>query len=162
MGKTILSTRFTKNEIPLADSLVLKLLSIASEFNDTVIEYVANQLIAKGYESVTPSLLSFLSELECGTNYSSEIARKLGVSRQMVGKTVKELSNLGYLEQVETDRKHKSILFTKNGEKLIGDARQILADLDGALDKQVGEKTTLTLIKNYNKALNAVEKLSGT
>ena len=102
---------------------------------------------------MTPSLLSFLSVLECGINYGSEIARTLGVSRQMVAKTVKELCQLGYLEQVDDIGKQKKILFTQSGEQLIADARQLLADLDSLLLQKLKTDTLLATSHNL-KTIN--------
>ena len=125
-----MSTKFTRKNIPMVDSQSLKLLQSAVKLNDVITKTVSNHLIEKGYTAVTPSLLSFLSILECGVNFGSEIARKLDVSRQMVAKTVKALCNLGYLEQKNGVGKQKEIHFTETGEQLMSDARQMLSDID--------------------------------
>ena len=83
----------------MVESKTLPLVQSCSSLADAVAFYLSFKLDEMGYVSITPSLLSFLSVLECGINYGSEIARTLGVSRQMVAKTVKELCRLGYLEQ---------------------------------------------------------------
>lgn len=106
--------------------------------------------------------MNFLSTLECGVNYGSEIARTLGVSRQMVAKTVKELCEANYLEQREALGKQKEIVFTKTGELLMSDARQLLADVDKILNKEIGQnkiESTVTHLQNIQKI---VAKLSST
>ena len=111
-----MSTRFTNKGVSLVSSHTLQLIQNANHLNDVMTIYVAQQLVLIGHSSITPSLLSFLGVLEFGVKYVSEIARKLGVTRQMVAKTVKELCRLGYLQRLDSRGKQKQILFTDNGE----------------------------------------------
>ncbi len=102
-----------------------------------------------------------LSALEYGVNYGSEIARNLGVSRQMVAKTVKELCRVNYLEQIEGVGKQKQILFTERGEHLISDARKLLARLDDILSKAIGQKplqATVGVLEEIQVILATAEK----
>lgn len=154
-----MSTKLTQTNLPMAESQTLQLVLSAGQVNDSIFEYLANTLKNKGYKFASPSALSFLSTLECGVNYASDIARNLGVSRQMVAKTVKELCSAGYLAQVDDVGKQKKITFTPNGEVLISDARQLLADIDKALEKQLGESTILTTLTNLNMIQKLVNQL---
>ena len=154
-----MSTKLTQTNLPMAESQTLQLVLSAGQVNDSIFEYLANTLKNKGYKFASPSALSFLSTLECGVNYASDIARNLGVSRQMVAKTVKELCSAGYLDQVDDIGKQKKIIFTPNGEVLISDARQLLADIDKALEKQLGESTILTTLTNLNMIQKLVNQL---
>ncbi len=124
----------------MADSQSLKLVFSAASVRDRITEYVAQRLETQGYQDVSPSTLNFLSALDCGVNSGSDIARRLQVSRQMVAKTVKELSHLGYLEQIPGKGKQKQIVFTAAGEQLMSEVRVILAQLDELFYKQLGEK----------------------
>ena len=124
----------------MADSQSLGLVFSAAAVHDRITEYVVQRLEALGYKDVSPSTLNFLSALDCGVNSGSDIARRLKVSRQMVAKTVKELSHLGYLEQVPGKGKQKQIVFTAAGEQLMSEVRAILAQLDGLLHEQVGKQ----------------------
>lgn len=117
----------------MVGSQTLQLLQQTSQLNRLMSHYLAQQLINRGYRAISPSLLEFLSVLECGVNIGSDIARKLSVSRQMVAKTVKQLCQSGYLQQTEGQGKQKHILFTESGEHLMSDARQLLADMDQLL-----------------------------
>ena len=132
----------------MVESQTLKLVQASAELERVIGDYLTQALKDKGYESITPSLLSFLSVLECGVNYGSEIARTLGVSRQMVAKTVKELCRLGYLEQADDIGKQKKILFTNSGEQLIADARHLLADIDSVITKNINKKEVSSAIEH--------------
>lgn len=159
---TRLTTRLTTNNIPMVESQSLQLVLAAAQVHEKISIYLSESLKKKGYKFASPSILNFLSTLECGVNYGSEIARNLGVSRQMVAKTVKELCNANYLEQLEGQGKQKQIIFTKTGELLMSDARQLLADVDSVLNKEMDEiqlKTTVTNLENIQKIM---AQLGGT
>ncbi len=94
-----MSTKLTEIGTPMTDSQSLQLVFTTAQVAEKITSHVACKLNQMGYDNITPSLLNFLSTMECGVNYGSEIARNLGVSRQMVAKTVKELCADGYLVQ---------------------------------------------------------------
>lgn len=151
-----MSTKFTRRGVPLIESQSLQLIQSALRLNEVITKYLSQRLIEKGYVSLTPSLLSFLSILECGVNYGSEIARNLGVTRQMVAKTVKQLCQLGYLEQLDGAGKQKEIHFTETGEYLMSDARQLLAEMDDILFKNVDARASQVIINDLNIMICAV------
>lgn len=157
-----MSTRFTKNGVPLVESHSLQLIQSTARLNDAITHYLSQRLVEKGYTSLTPSLLSFLGILECGVNYGSEIARNLGVTRQMVAKTVKELCGLGYLQQKSGTGKQKEIHFTQTGEYLMSDARQLLADVDDVLFKGLERSDPTKVINELNAMVSVIsEKQQG-
>jgi len=155
---SFMSTRFTKRGVPLVESQSLQLIQSAQRLNDAITKHLSSRLVEKGYESITPSLLSFLSLLECGVNYGSEIARNLGVTRQMVAKTVKELCRVGYLVQIDGAGKQKEIHFTENGEFLMSDARQMLAELDEILFNDLDAKAPQVIIDELNGMIVSVNE----
>jgi len=151
-----MSTGLTINNIPMVESQSLQLVLAAAQVHEKISIYLSESLKKKGYKFASPSILNFLSTLECGVNYGSEIARNLGVSRQMVAKTVKELCNANYLEQLEGQGKQKQIIFTKTGELLMSDARQLLSGLDSVLNKEmegIQLNTTLTNLESIQKIM---------
>lgn len=146
----------------MVDSQTLQLVLGAAQVSDSVSRYLSASLINMGYKFATPSALSFLSTLECGINYGSEIARTLKVSRQMVAKTVKGLCLAGYLEQVDDRGKQKKIIFTETGEHLMSEARQLLADIDKILTEQLSEKSISATISNLNEIGRLTVALNST
>jgi len=150
-----MSTKFTNSNIQMVDSWTLQLILGASDIRELASTHLCTKLRDKGFV-ITPASLNFLSTLECGINYASEIARNIGVSRQMVAKTVKELCNKGYLEQVESTGKQKQIVFTEKGELLIAESRKILSNIDKILSKNIKKQsleTTLTIMNAMREAL---------
>ena len=114
----------------MVESLSLQLVFSAASLHGQITQMLVEHLQAKGFDAVTASSLNFLGTLECGVNYGSEIARRTGVSRQMVAKTVKEMCRVGYLEQKDGKGKQKEILFTQHGENLMAEARKFLFKMD--------------------------------
>jgi len=154
-----MSTRLTEMGVSMVDSQSLKLLFSAMAVNDRISTYLSKRLKSRGYEAASVSVLNFLSQLECGVNYGSEIARSIGVSRQMVAKTVKELCRIGYLEQAEGVGRQKQILFTKLGEQLMADSRLLLAELDNELFDALGEAGVKETINRLDKVQELVAQI---
>lgn len=129
----------------MLDSRALRLVFATGRVHDALTRHVSRMLIERGWAFATPSRLRFLSEFECGLNYASEIARRLDLSRQVVAKTVAELSRLGVLQvqQDQTRGNQNLISFTETGEHLMADARQVLADLDAVLGDEEGLESLL-------------------
>ena len=158
-----MSTELTNKATTMVESQGLQLVLGAQQVSDSISLYLSNTLKRQGYQFATPAALSFLSALECGINYASDIARSLGVSRQMVAKTVKGLCTAGYLLQVDDKGKQKKILFTDMGEQLMADARQLLADVDQTLHSQLSADELNSTIKHLGmiqammRSLNEVD-----
>lgn len=132
------SSKLTKSkppQPPMVESKALSLSFALAAAREAIVAHASKALRAKGHAAATPSTLHFIGQLDCGINQASEIARRLGVSRQMVSRTAAELAELGLL-RIETDpetRNQKIIRFTTEGERLVAEARRALADLDRAL-----------------------------
>jgi len=154
-----MSTRLTQKGTPMIDSQALRLVLGAARVQEITSSYLSKSLKKMGYEMTTPSVLNFLSTLECGVNYGSEIARNLGVSRQMVAKTVKALCLSGYLEQLDGVGKQKQICFTAMGEQMMSDARQLLADIDVTLMDQLGPDAIDVTVTNLNEIQQLISQL---
>lgn len=74
----------------------------------------------------------------------------------MVAKTEKQLCQLGYLEQIDGTGKQKEIHFTETGEYLMSDARQLLAEMDKILFKDVDSRAPQAIISELNLMISAV------
>lgn len=116
----------------MANSRSLKLVHLTSNFERRVQKWLVTLLHDKGFAGLTQSQLSFLGTLDCGPNSASQIANDLGITRQAVHKTVKELEAFGWLKS-ETDlirRNQRVITFTNEGERMMSEARLLFEQLD--------------------------------
>lgn len=135
-------------EKPMLDSHSLRLVFATRRVHDALTGHVSRMLVERGWYSASPSVLRFLSELECGVNHASEVARRLQLSRQVVSKTVAEMSRLGLLRVArDPERGNQNVItFTEQGEDLMADARQVLAELDASLGDEEGLETLLGML----------------
>lgn len=86
--------------------------------------------------------MMFLSNLDCGDTYASEVARRMGVSRQAVYRSTRELQRLKILK-LETDAARKTqkiIRMTKHGQQVVLDARCCLDAIEAALGERIGAR----------------------
>ncbi len=124
----------------MPDSRSLALALMLGRAHGALMDWLVAGLHGRGHGGITASALDFLGQLDCGVNHASSVARALGVSRQMVAKTVTDLARKGWLEQQPDPEKRnrKIILFTAEGERVMSDARALLAELDARLDATLG------------------------
>ncbi|MEP4309788.1 MAG: MarR family winged helix-turn-helix transcriptional regulator [Lentilitoribacter sp.] len=134
-----MSTKLTTSrESPayeMEDSRSLKLVHLASNFEKRAQKWLVGLLHSQGFVDLTQSQLNFLGALDCGPNSASQIANDLGVTRQAVHKTVKELETCGWLHS-EADpvrRNQRIITFTDEGERMMSVARSLFKQLDDRL-----------------------------
>ncbi len=142
-----MSTKLTRKSPTASYDLVashsLALTQSCEDFRARMVNWLLLQLEDDGFQNLTPSQLSFLGSLDCGVNYAAQLARVLGISRQAVHKTVRELERAGWLttrpdEQLGNQR---VIVFTDEGERMMSQARLHFLKLDSQLIKIYGKKT---------------------
>jgi len=139
----------------------LRLALALSRVHGTLMGLLVEALVGRGHANASAATLGFLGQLDCGVNHAAEIARRLGVSRQMVSRTVRELERQGVLTLAPDPEKgnRKVILFTEEGRRLMDDARAVLAELDGALAREGSGARLPALIgelEAFDRALGTV------
>ena len=132
---TKLTTKRSAPAYEMADSHSLRLVHLATNFERRAQRWLIDLLHGRGFVDLTQSQLSFLGALDCGPNNASQIANDLGITRQAVHKTVKELETCGWLEStVDPIRRNQRIItFTDEGERMMSEARALFKQLDAKL-----------------------------
>ena len=105
------------------------------------------RLAARGHPPLTEAQTALLSNLDCGSTYASAVAQRMGISRQAVYRTVREMAALGLLE-LQTDpvkRNQKLIVMTDKANALAIDARAVLAEIETELAARIGPADTAAL-----------------
>lgn len=94
----------------------------------------------KGERDLGSADLKLIANLNCGSTYSSELARRLGVSRQAANKQVGNLVRKGLivLQPIPKQRNTKSIVMTEKGRDLIRHAVEELNRREEELALQIG------------------------
>ena len=128
--------------------LVLKLFR---GFEQSLLE----QLALQGITDVTPSHLNILRHLSNEGMMISQLAQDAALSKQLVGRIVKELAAKGYLKITEeqNDRRIKFVSYTKKGTTLI----TLAVETVDAVEQQY--KTALGKA-GYEQFRNALTQLS--
>ncbi|MBL4756827.1 MAG: MarR family transcriptional regulator [Rhizobiales bacterium] len=141
-----MSTKLTKISpaagYDLVDSHALALTQATEKFRERILAWLLLRLREDGFDGIKASQLSFLGSLDCGVNFAAELARGLGISRQAVHKTVRELEGEGWL----ATRPHEElgnkrvIVFTQEGERMMSCARTHFLTLDTLLEQKFGDE----------------------
>jgi DNA-binding MarR family transcriptional regulator len=132
---TKMTTRGNSIAYEMADSRSLRLVHLTSNFERRAQKWLVELLHERGFSELTQSQLNFLGALDCGPNSASQIAQNLGVTRQAVHKTVKELeSNQWLTSEADPIRRNQRIItFTVEGERMMSEARALFQQLDETL-----------------------------
>jgi DNA-binding MarR family transcriptional regulator len=126
-----------KLEAEKARRTVQLLFKAARLLNERAIERVrlrTGQPVKVAHTSVLPHI-----DLE-GTRLT-EIARRLGVSKQAAGQVVDELEELGVLERIAdpADARAKLVRFTKKGQAGLLEGLQVLGEIEAEMRDVIGE-----------------------
>ncbi len=105
-------------------------------------EGLQNFLSAKGWPHITRAQSIVFVNIGEGITRPSEIAARVGVSRQAIHQTLSELVELGYMKLVPDpdDGRAKIIKLTARGERLGHDAVESLCQIEQALAQRIGAK----------------------
>jgi DNA-binding MarR family transcriptional regulator len=112
-----------------------------------VMQGLLAKLRARGHDRLTEGHLMLIVNLDCGTTHASAVAQRMGVSRQAVFRTTRELQALGLLT-LEADPargNQKIVVMTESGSRLALDARAALAEIDAALAARLGPEAAARL-----------------
>lgn len=146
-----MSTKFTRKSplvgYDLADSHALALAQTTELFRDKMVKWLLLKLAEDGFDELKANQLTFLGSLDCGANYASELARALGITRQAIHKTVRDLEKAGWLATKPNDQlgNQRAITFTAEGECMMSCARSHFLELDAILIEQFGKANLATL-----------------
>lgn len=130
----------TDAPLDFPESRSLALAATLSRAYESILRDVAGEVRERGFETITPAHVNFISALDCGVTQSSEVARRLGVSRQAVYRVARELTAAGVIELVRHPERgnEKVVQFTPDGERLVSELRQSLARMDQRLEDALG------------------------
>ncbi len=147
-----MSTKFTRSpsgSYELVDSHSLNLMQAMGGIQQRIVVWLISRLKQDGFDDLTASQLQFLGALDCGPNHAAQIAREMGITRQAVYKTIRELEKAGWLEtHADKDRANQRVIhFTLEGERMMALARRYFADLDSQLSDEFTDEELTTIIR---------------
>ena len=103
-------------------------------------EGLQNALKKEGWPTITRAQSLVFVNIGEGVTRPSEIAARVGVTRQAIHQTINEMVELGYLtlEPDPKDRRAKVVVYTEKGEKVGGTAAQALKEIESSLSHRIG------------------------
>ena len=93
-----------------------------------------------GWPDVSRSQSMVMLNIAAGIDRPSEIARRLGISRQAIHTTIAQMTalNMVRLETDPIDGRHKRLHLTEFGERMRADAQQSMEEMMDALEARLG------------------------
>lgn len=125
-----------KDETAAAGQVLLNLLTGFYWFDEGLRSYIQ----ARGWPEVTRPQSMVMANLVMGVRYPSEIARRLGVSRQAIHATLKSMIGMGMVELADDpeNMRVKVVVFTPMGEAMRRDAQQAMKIMVDTLAGRIG------------------------
>ena len=103
-------------------------------------EGLQNALKQKGWPAITRAQSLVFVNIGEGVTRPSEIAARVGVTRQAIHQTINEMVELGYLtlQPDPSDRRAKVVVYTEKGESVGGAAVSALREIENSLSTRIG------------------------
>lgn len=116
-------------------------------------ESLQSRLHDHGWPDVSRAQSMVMLNVAAGVTRPSEIARRLGISRQAIHTTIAQMVELGMLrlEVDQTDGRHKRLHLTSFGERMRADAQESMDQIMCTLEARLGK----ALFGALTKALDA-------
>lgn len=127
-----------KPELNPEDLLLINLLNGFYWFD----EGLQNFLRARGWPVVTRPQSMVMASIVSGVVYPSDIARRLGISRQAIHNTLKSMIDLGMIDLVDDpdNGRVKIVKLTRTGEAMRLDAQEAMRILRETLTQRIGKR----------------------
>lgn len=108
-------------------------------------EGLQNYLQARGWPAVTRPQSMVMANIVLGVRRPSDIARRLGVSRQAIHATINQMIDLGIVALVDdpANRRVKLVAPTDQGETMRVDAQRAMVVMGDELGRRLGKTSVL-------------------
>lgn len=132
---------------------------ILREFSRDYDRRVTRKLRERGHSAISLSHQIVFSNLGLGTARVTELADRAQITQQAMGKTLRELENLGYLKRVidPTDRRAKAISMTEKGLRLVEDAVEVADEIREEYIAKIGAEELEELDARLREAASKLE-----
>ena len=101
-------------------------------------EGLQNALKKQGWPGITRAQSLVFVNISEGVTRPSEIASRVGVTRQAIHQTINEMVELGYLtlQPDPTDRRAKVVVYTEQGKEVGGATVSALREIESSLSNR--------------------------
>ncbi len=139
----------------LSNNLPRLLREFFRDYDRRVLQGIAE----RGYADIRPSHSQVLSNLGTGSVRVTELAERARVTQQAMGKLLKELERLGYVDRAidSSDKRAKEIRFTPRGLKLVEDALEVVEEVREYYAGKIGVRRLTDLEDRLRDAVARLE-----
>lgn len=132
---------------------------ILREFSRDFSNRVTRLLREKGHPDISLSHQVVFANMGLGRTRVTELAERAQITQQAMGKTLRELELLGYIERSvdESDRRAKAIRLTDSGVRLIKDAVTCHDEVTGFYALKIGARELEELEVRLREAASKLE-----
>ncbi|MBR9807667.1 MAG: winged helix-turn-helix transcriptional regulator [Alphaproteobacteria bacterium] len=144
------------NDVTQANQILLNLLSGFYWLDEGLQSYIR----ARGWPTVTRPQSMVMANVVMGVRYPSEIARRLGISRQAIHATLKSMNEMDMVRLVDdpNNMRVKLVELTETGEAMRRDAQRAMTlmteELIRRIGKQAFDQTAATLAQDWGAPLS--------
>jgi len=138
-------------------SLCFLSLDSSKVFNKLILEHLI-QLKFDGLSEALVILFPYIDENDKIT--VSQLAKKVGYSRQAMHKNIKKLETLEYITLIEENQKEKSIKLTPKGEELIINAHQFISNTETKISEFIDKEDLELYKKNQLRIYEYLKSMS--
>ena len=144
------------DDVTPANQILLNLLSGFYWLDEGLQSYIR----ARGWPAVTRPQSMVMANVVMGVRYPSEIARRLGISRQAIHTTLKTMSDMNMVKLVDdpNNMRVKVVQLTEMGEAMRRDAQQAMKLMTEELIRRIGQdafdQTATTLARDWGPPLS--------
>lgn len=131
-------------DAPAGGHAILSMLQAFIWFDEGLQSYIRS----RGWPEITRPQSMLMANLALGVNRPADIARQLGVTRQMIHVTLNQMAKMGVLALVESpeDRRAKIVVLTPAGEKMRRDAQTAMRLMLEELSRRIGPKAVERIV----------------
>lgn len=135
--------------MPANEYIIMSILEGFYWFDDGLQKYLA----AQGWKPISRAQSTVMMNVIAGSNRATDIAKNLGLTRQAVHVTIRQMIEEGLVELEEdpADRRVKRIVLTKEVEPMRRDARRAIDLLVAELVDRIGEQDVRNLYRAFSK-----------
>ena len=138
----------------LSNNLLRLLLEFGKDFERRMLRAIQE----KGHADIRPSHSILFSNLGLGAVRVTELAERAQVTQQAMGKMLKEVERLGYIERAvdQNDKRAKEIRLTKKGVNLVKDSMKSVDEVRQYYADQIGARQLDQLEVNLRDAIHKI------
>lgn len=138
-------------------SLCFLSLEMSKIFNKLILQ----KLEEEGFDGLSESLIILFPYIvENKKTTASQLAKKVGYSRQAMYKNIKKLEEYTYITLILENQKEKSIQLTPKSDKLILLTISYIEQIEENLAKRIGRKELDKYIKSQEEIYNYLDSLN--